>query len=351
LVLWFFPQWSVSPSFDTIMHQGEPQVLVDRRNFWKLHGRWFIGTAITALIAVAWTVWTGSRNSRWPGGGSLSGLVLGITAGIIFVFEMSLAAKKTPAFRTVRWLGSAQTWMQAHIWLGLLTVPLVILHSGGRLGGTLTTLFVVVVAVVIVSGLWGLALQNWLPTLLLDAAPAETIYSQIDSVGRQYANEAHRLVTLACGASPEDVTENKEPLEVAAAVSRTIHGAPRPSGPPPKRSPHPARDLPVATPAPAVRAALRDAIEPYLRTGVSESKLLGSRQRNQWFFEDLRLRVPPELRDLVVQLEELCERRRQLNVQRRLHFWLHNWLWVHLPLSALLLILLLGHIVFALRFD
>src|SRR5206468_856788 len=111
----------------------------------------------------------------------------------------ALAVKKTSRFRTARWAGRAQTWMKAHIWLGLLTVPLVILHCGGRLGGTLTTIFVIVFSTVIISGIWGLAIQNLLPKLLVDAAPAETVYSQIDRVGRQYAAEAERLVMLACG--------------------------------------------------------------------------------------------------------------------------------------------------------
>jgi hypothetical protein len=79
--------------------------------------------------------------------------------------------------------------------------------------------------------------------------------------------------------------------------------------------------------------------------------LLGSRQKNTWYFDDLRLRVAPELRTLVDQLDELCERRRQLNVQKSLHFWLHNWLWLHLPLSVALLVLLAAHIFFALRFG
>ena len=61
--------------------------------------------------------------------------------------------------------------------------------------------------------------------------------------------------------------------------------------------------------------------------------------------------LSPELRTLVGQLEELCERRRQLALQQRLHFWLHNWLWLHLPLSVALLVLLAAHVLFALRYG
>jgi hypothetical protein len=331
-------------------------VLIDVRNFWKLHGRWLAGTAVAAVIALGWTLWAARPMGRWPGGGSLPGLTLGALAAAIFVFELALVAKKTKLFRTARWTLSAQTWMKAHIWLGLLTMPLVFLHSGGRMGGMLTVALLLVYGAVIASGLWGVLVQNVLPRLLLETAPAETVFSQIDRVSRQYAEEARRLVLLACG--DEEGQRVQEPMvaEAAGAASHStaashIHGAPRQVGSQVKRSPHPAGELARPTPSAAVQNALAHDIGPFLETGAGESGSLGSRQRNGWYFEDLRLRVPTELRTLVGQLEELCERRRQLDLQRRIHFWLHNWLWLHLPLSIALIVLLVGHVVFALRFG
>ena len=321
-------------------------MLIDGRNFWKLHGRWLGATFIATALALSVTIFAGLRGGRWPGGGSLSGLVLGVLAGLIFLFEFALVLKKTSAFRTVRWLLPAQAWMKAHIWLGLLTVPVVVLHSGGRFGGTLTTIFVLVFAVVIVSGVWGLLMQTLLPRLLVDASAAETVYSQIDRVGRQYATEAQRLVQLACGGA-DDAPLNEPSLETAAAEH--VRGAPRHVGVQVKRSPHPATDLPQPIPSPAIQIALARDIRPFLETGDHAG--LNTSQRQQWYFDDLRRRVAPELRELVDRLDELCEQRRQLNVQRRIHFWLHNWLWFHLPLSIALLLLLVGHVVTALRFD
>jgi len=321
-------------------------VLIHGRNFWKLHSRWVGAVLVGTFLATATTIAVSRQTGRWPGGGSTVGLCWGILAAAIFLFEVALIAKKSPRFRTVRWLLSAQTWMKAHIWLGLLTVPLVVLHSGGQLGSTLTTVFVLVFAAVIASGLWGLWLQNLLPRLLLEAAPAETIYSQIDQVGRQYATEARRLVLLACGDDPES---SGGELAVTAPASTHIRGAPRHVGIQIQRSPHPASELSRVIPSSAVQRALIGEIQPYLASGTSP--LLGSRQKNTWYFDDLRMRVAPELRTLVEQLDDLCERRRQLNVQRVLHFWLHNWLWVHLPLSIALLVLLAAHVVFALRFG
>jgi hypothetical protein len=42
-------------------------------------------------------------------------------------------------------------------------------------------------------------------------------------------------------------------------------------------------------------------------------------------------------------LGELCEERRQLGEQQRLHRWLHGWLLIHVPVSWTLLVLVLVH--------
>lgn len=326
-------------------------MLLDGRNLWKLHGRWLVIAVVAALLALVWTVGAGRLSGRWPGGGSLSGLTLGLLAAGIFVFEMALVARKTSAWRTVRWLGSAKAWMKAHIWLGLLTVPLVVLHSGGRMGGMLTTLLVLLFAVVILSGVWGLAMQNVLPRLLLADVPAETVYSQIDSVGRQYAEQARRLVAGACGGDGGQETVDRRQGTGVRGQESGDRGARRNVGLLVERSLQPRGAAVRLVASPVIEEALRAEIGPYLETGRAASPRWITREGQQWYFDDLRLRVAPELRTLVGQLEELCDRRRQLVLQQRLHFWLHNWVWVHLPLSVGLMLLLAAHVVFALMFG
>lgn len=324
--------------------------------FWARQGGWCLGTLLATLAAVGWVLVVGLREGRWPGGGSLCGLVLGTLAGLIFLFETALAAKKTRMLRTARWTLPARTWMQAHVWLGLLSVPLVVLHSGGRLGGPLTTLLAGVFAVVIVSGLWGLVMQNVLPRWLLDEVPAETIASQIDLLGRQYAQEARRLVALAC--TPEEnmpgPREGRATLSLqtahveASATSQEIPGMVRSWQRLAPRRPHPARDLPPPVPAPVLVRAVEETIAPYLAGERTAAGLLDTPQQQAAYFDDLQLRVPPPLREVVRELHSLCARKREWAIQRRLHFWLHNWLWLHLPLSLVLLVLLAAHVVLAL---
>ena len=70
-------------------------------------------------------------------GGTPLGLVFGAISLGIFVFAALLGVrKKLPLWR----IGHVQRWLRAHIWLTLLTVPLILLHSGFQLGGPMTTL-------------------------------------------------------------------------------------------------------------------------------------------------------------------------------------------------------------------
>ena len=88
-----------------------------------------------------------------------------------------------PRKRYRRWrVGRTQTWMKAHIWLGLLSLPVLVFHSGFRWGGLLSAILMLLFLIVIVSGVVGLALQNYLPKKMLVDIPAETIHSQIPRI-------------------------------------------------------------------------------------------------------------------------------------------------------------------------
>ena len=60
--------------------------------------------------------------------------------------------------------------------------------------------------------------------------------------------------------------------------------------------------------------------------------------------------MPILLQDTLTELEEICDERRQLADQKRLHHVMHGWLLVHVPLSMALLLLGAVHAVIALRY-
>src|SRR5262249_54551883 len=126
----------------------------------------------------------------------LPGFACGVAGGAIILFEFALwGRKKVRSWR----VGRLPVWMAGHIWLGLLSVPLLILHSGFRLGGLLSATLMILFLLVILSGVYGLLLQQFLPRRMLQDVPAETIYSQIDRVVAQLEHDAERLVDLTCG--------------------------------------------------------------------------------------------------------------------------------------------------------
>jgi hypothetical protein len=123
-------------------------------------------------------------------GGTPLGLWFGAISLGIFVFAALLSLrKKIPLWR----VGTVQRWLRAHIWLTLLTIPLILLHSGFRLGGPMTTLLMALYAIVMVSGIYGLFLQHLMPRLMKERLPAETVFEQIPHIRTQLAAAAEKM--------------------------------------------------------------------------------------------------------------------------------------------------------------
>lgn len=319
-------------------------LVFDREN-WPRHRGWCWAVVIVSLAAIAWYAVSAFAAGFLPGGSSAPGFTFGVVGGLIIVFECLLwARKKVRAWR----LGRAQDWLRAHIWLGLLCLPLLILHGGLRWGGTLSTTLLALLIIVVVSGVLGLVLQNVLPRRMMREAPAETIYSQIDYVAEQLANEAERLVDAVCGAE-EGSGRGRQAKELEAGDFLVV-GAVRAVGQVQGKVLE-TRVLaaPVADAEP-LRDFYRHQAAPFLRRGSAGGGSLGHVNQAKALFRDLRTRLNPDAHPVVDDLESLCEQRRQLDVQARLQFWLHSWLWVHLPLSASLLVFMLLHVFVALKY-
>jgi hypothetical protein len=323
-------------------------VLIDRAN-WRLHRVWVYFTLAATAAAIGWYVVEGLGVADWPGGSSLPGFTFGVVGGLIILFEFLLWwRKKVRVWR----IGRAQAWMRAHIWLGLLCLPLLILHSGFRLGGTLSTVLMALLVIVIASGIWGLVLQQFLPRRMLDDVPAETIYSQIHRLSAQLVTEAGHLVRAVCGPAPDEEMEPLARPEVPAAAGDgfVVIGAVRAVGrvqgmvletrvlPAPVEEAEPLRDF------------FRDTVKPFLEKGPAAGAALRHPNRAAVLFQDIRAKLPPAAHASVDALERFCNQRRQWAEQARLHWWLHNWLWVHFPLSVALVLLMFVHAWVALKY-
>jgi hypothetical protein len=250
------------------------------------------------------------------------------------------ARRKVPTWQ----IGRGTFWMKGHIWLGLLSYPLILFHGGFGLGGTLTTVLMVLFTIVIVSGILGLLLQQVLPRLMLTRVPLETVYEQIDVIVTQLRTESDELVTAACGPLPV----RNEPVTVER---RAGGGLGVRAGQQPRSTPRPVpAPLPPMPESGVLRETYLREIRPFLDPAGSVNGVLGNPGRAQTLFRDLRTALPTLLHPTVADLETTCEERRQLRDQKRLHHWLHGWLLVHVPLSLALLLLGAAHAVVALRY-
>lgn len=380
-------------------------------------------------------------------GGTPLGLWFGAISLAIFIFAVLLSLrKKIPLWR----VGTVQRWLRAHIWLTILTIPLVILHSGFRFGGPMTTFLMVLYAIVMVSGFYGLFLQHVMPRLMKERLPAETVFEQIPHIRSQLAAAAEKMrdsfkpappkkpdagapaasaaktatagapvmastkgelstpvaraksvtgspeiaapVTAAAPPPPAPPSIPNAPVKPAPPKPETIGtptarvqsdppGAPvarsevppgdqpAPSPPvappatPPPAAPKPAAPAaakpaaappapkpaakPAAPPDPASEAVLIEFIErqilPYLQARRGDRMRLNNPRFSDDTFRFVKLRVAEGYRSRVEEIQNWCDERRMLDVQVRLHHWLHGWLFVHVPFSFLLVMLTIWH--------
>ena len=320
-------------------------MLIIGRENWREHRVWCAVSFGIISGCVAWYCYSAQFSEGWPGGGSVPGLAFGVVGGAIIAFEMFLSVRKK--LRAVR-IGRVKYWLKAHIWLGIVCFPILLLHSGFRLNsGPLAIVLMVLLTFVTVSGLFGLYLQQIIPKMMLEKVKGETIHSQIDHVLSQSAANAERMVRLACGIDREETNDRSEQPEDRRL---RVVGAIRSSGTFQGRSLKTIVGTKSIQEAKPLHQFYLDTIAPYFQPKPPVDSPLASPKRSAALFADLRSRITPEAHSVIDTLQELCDERRQFTEQARLHNWLHGWLCVHVPLSTALFLLMFVHIYLALRY-
>ena len=314
-----------------------------------LHLAFAVPSFVVAIAGVGWWIWESINAERLVGGGSLSGLSCGIAAGLIILFEMLLWPRKI--FRRLR-LIPAKYWMAAHIWFGIASLPLAIAHCGLHLGGWLPASLMILFVLTILSGLYGLAVQNILPRWMLWNLPAETIYNQIDYVAKVTVEDARQALLAACGRRmtseskpsielvPELIPASSEPIVIGA-----IRGAGRTRG----RSVITQKFRDASADAEPLWTAFEE-IQPFLLEGKFADSPVTNRAGAAQYFQTLRGACGQDSSPVVDMLQAYCDQRRQFDVQQACHRWLHAWLPIHIAVSVAVSVLLVMHIYTALKY-
>lgn len=297
-----------------------------------------VALAIFVVCAVAYVPYHRSQVAG-PSGGTWMGLIYGVIGTAFILLAMGLTPRKK--WRTMR-VGRVYWWLQAHVWFGLLSFPVILFHAGfrdGLWGGPMTWALMILFIVIEVSGIVGLVMQNVLPGKLLRDVQFETIFEQIDHVAGKLRDEAEAKV--------ESITRRKVEAEydvdaVPAGAAVSVSGG-------------------VAT---ALPGTLSGTVATTLTPGATEVEGFYRQQvipallvkpvagaATPAEFDRLRARTPLGIHEVINDLQSIVDERRQLERQRRVHTLLHGWLWIHVPLSAAMLVLIAVHAVVALRYS
>lgn len=314
-----------------------------------LHLSFAVPSFALVLAGVGWWIWESVSAQRLVGGGSPSGLTCGVLAGLVIVFEMLLWPRKI--LRRLR-LVPAKYWMAAHIWFGLASLPLAIAHCGFHLGGWLPASMMILFVLTILSGLYGLAVQNLLPKWMLRNLPAETIYNQIDYVAKVSVDDARRALLASCGKRLTGETRNAgDPLPdlIPASSEPIVIGALRGAGKTSGRSLITTKFQDVTPDAEPLWTAF-DEMQPYLLQGKRANTPVTSPAGEARYFQTLRGACGPDSEPVVEMLESFCGQRRQFDMQQTCHHWLHAWLPIHIGLSVAVTVLLAMHVYTALKY-
>lgn len=291
----------------------------------QTHRPWVIATAALAIVStVAYVVYS-VESPAGPRGGSAAGLTFGIAGyGLMLYAGLLGARKQVPTWR----IGRAQTWMRGHLWLGLLSLLLILFHGGFAFRGPLTLVLMLLFFIVIGSGILGAAIQHYVPSLMTSRVPLETIYEEIPHVRAQLREEADQLAAAICGPLDGAEPAEAEMLEPAAAQTTLLEIE------------YDDRER--------FREVYLGKVRPYLAN--PESAELADPLRSGETFDALRRLLAEPAHAVLDDLENICEEEKQLTRQIRIYRWLHAWLLVHVPLSIALLVLGAVHAVMALRY-
>ena len=139
--------------------------------------RWFkIGTLIS-LIAI--TIYLLVDVQPRHNGGSWLGYILG-TIGALLILWLSMLGIRKRAMTRGRW--SLKAWTSAHVYLGLALIIIGTLHTGFQFGWNVHTLAYVLMMLVILSGIYGISVYAILPQGLSDSRSEMTGPQMIEAV-------------------------------------------------------------------------------------------------------------------------------------------------------------------------
>lgn len=139
--------------------------------------RWLKAALLLSLVAG--TVYATADVQPRHNGGSWLGYTLG-SVGAVLILWLTMLGLRKRAMTRGRW--SLKGWTSAHVYLGLSLVVVATLHTGFQFGLNVHTLAYALMMLVILSGVYGVAVYSTLPDALSDNRAEMTRPQMIEAV-------------------------------------------------------------------------------------------------------------------------------------------------------------------------
>lgn len=258
--------------------------------------RWLVvALVLLALLAGSYVHYSGTVTLAY--GGTAWGVGYGVLATLLVLLLAAFGIRKR-AYRST-W-GTLDGWLQAHVYLGLLSAVVVVLHAGFRFRDKVATAAAVALFAVVLTGFVG---------------------------ARFYAALPRRLTRVESNLTVEEISEELNRL--SQSMARLAAG----------RSPLFAR----------IAGDLAKAARPRWLAGWRLLWGSGGAPAAERDWEPLFQQLPAAEREPMRQLLVLYRQHRELHLrlrlQQRYQNLLESWLYLHVPLTAVLLILIVVHVV------
>ncbi|HEX7151348.1 MAG TPA: hypothetical protein VF618_07650 [Thermoanaerobaculia bacterium] len=147
-------------------------------------------TIFALLLATTVAVYFLYAQREYTHGGSTIGLVYGI-AGFALILLLAFFGIRKRWYRSR--FGTLEQWLQSHIYLGVLVLVILLMHTGGRFNDRIAVATLALAAIVVGSGIVGAVLYVTVPRLLTEVESNLTVdelSDQLNQLTRQMARVA-----------------------------------------------------------------------------------------------------------------------------------------------------------------
>lgn len=294
------------------------------------HRRWFYFFALVTFgagLVYAFDLRRGHAAVFGTSGGSAVGLAFGVSAFALILFAAARGLR--------RWMpggiGSSAFWSRAHVWLGLLVLPLAWFHGGFHHGSPLSSALMWLLYAIVLSGVISAILRYYLSQPTSGELSEELIDAPLEESVARLGTQAAEIMTRCEAIAKRSESAARQPTAAGGVATLA--------------------SVVVAPPTrwQAMKELYTRSIQNYL-TPTGQTGILSNRMRAAQVFRRCRSLISVEFHAPLAELEHLCDTCRSLRSRQRLGLWVDRLMLVHVPLSAALIVLGAVHAIGSLRY-